>query len=127
MNNPLLILSLMFVICSAEAGAQICFKTAVKRLGRPSSSLKEMVSLGGRMLLSPRVWFGLGLCYVVLALWLVVLSYSDLNFAFSLSSLHYIFIALVSQFVLKEKISARQWAATWLVSIGVFIVSLTGG
>jgi drug/metabolite transporter (DMT)-like permease len=54
----------------------------------------------------------------------VVLSKADLNFAFSADSMHYIFIALASRFVLKEKMGFRRWLGTGLIVVGIVFLSM---
>jgi uncharacterized membrane protein len=59
-----------------------------------------------------------------LCIWLVVLSRADLNFAFSVDSMHYIFIALTSRYILKERVGLKRWLGTILIVCGIIIVSL---
>ena len=68
------------------------------------------------------MWLGLA----ILGLWIAVLGQADLNFAFSLSSIHYIFIALASKFILKENVSRSRWWATLMITVGIAIVSVSG-
>ncbi|MDD5116294.1 MAG: EamA family transporter [Candidatus Omnitrophica bacterium] len=77
-----------------------------------------------RLLVKPRVWLSFLFSVVSLCIWLLVLSRADLNFAFSADSMHYIFIALVSRFILKERFSAQRWLGTILIVIGIVFVSL---
>ena len=124
-SNYLGVLLLITLICLAETGAQLCFKTAVERLDLPASNLRQMLMLSWRMLFYFRVWVGMWLGLAILAMWIAVLGMSDLNFAFSLSSIHYLFIALGAKFFLKEQVSAGRWWATLLIAVGIAIVSLT--
>jgi hypothetical protein len=116
---------LVTLICLAETGAQLCFKTAVEKLDLPASTFKQMLWLSWRMLFYFRVWVGMWLGLAILGLWITVLGLSDLNFAFCLSSIHYVFIAIGSKFFLKEQVSAGRWWATGMITVGIAIVSLT--
>lgn len=116
---------LVTLICLAETGAQLCFKTAVEKLDLPASNFKQMLWLSWRMLFYFRVWVGMWLGLAILGLWITVLGLSDLNFAFCLSSIHYVFIAIGSKFFLKEQVSAGRWWATLMITVGIAIVSLT--
>ena len=124
-STYLWVLLLITLICLAETVAQLCFKTAVERLDLPASNLRQMLMLSWRMLFYFRVWVGMWLGLAILAMWIAVLGMSDLNFAFSLSSIHYLFIALGAKFFLKEQVSAGRWWATLLIAVGIAIVSLT--
>jgi uncharacterized membrane protein len=73
----------------------------------------------------PRVWIGFLFSVLSLCIWLFVLSKADLNFAFSVDSMHYIFIAFASGLVLKEKVGFRRWAGTIFIIIGIILVTLS--
>lgn len=73
----------------------------------------------------PRLWIGFLFSVVSLCIWLFVLSKVDLNFAFSVDSMHYIFIAFASGLILKEKVCFRRWAGTIFIIIGIILVSLS--
>jgi uncharacterized membrane protein len=78
-----------------------------------------------RLIIKPRLWLGLAFSLVSLCVWLVVLSRADLNFAFSADSMRYIFIALASRFVLKEKMGTWRWLGTGLIVVGIVFVSIS--
>jgi len=77
-----------------------------------------------QLLIKPRVWLSFVFSVISLCIWLLVLSRADLNFAFSADSMHYIFIALASRFILKEKFSHLRWLGTGLIVMGIVFVSL---
>ncbi len=124
-STYLLVFVLVTLICLAETAAQLCFKTAVDKLDLPASNARQMLTLSWRLLFFFRVWVGMWLGLAILGMWIAVLGMSDLNFAFSLSSIHYIFIALGAKFILKEHVSAGRWWATLMIAAGIAIVSLT--
>lgn len=125
-SQYLVVLALVTLISLAETGAQVCFKTAVEKLDMPANTFKEMLLLSWRLLFFVRVWVGMWLGLGILAMWITVLGMSDLNFAFCLSSIHYIFIALGSKFILKENVGKSRWLATLMITVGIAIVSVTG-
>ena len=77
-----------------------------------------------QLLVKPRIWLSFIFSVVSLCIWLLVLSKADLNFAFSADSMHYIFIALASRFILKERFSSLRWLGTGLIVLGIVFVSL---
>ncbi len=77
-----------------------------------------------QLIIKPRVWLSFVFSVVSLCIWLLVLSRVDLNFAFSADSMHYIFIALASRFILKEKFTYLRWLGTGLIVMGIVVVSL---
>lgn len=114
------------LISLAETAAQVCFKTAVEKLDMPANTLREMLRLSWRLLFFFRTWVGMWMGLAILGLWVVVLGISDLNFAFCLSSIHYVFIALSSKFLLHEDVGRNRWLATLMITVGIAIVSVSG-
>lgn len=126
-STLLIVVGMILAINILETFSQICFKTAIKKIHSRRDTLSATFSMIWRSLLMARVWVGLYFALFALLLWINLLSKYDLNFAYSLSSIEYIFVALASQFILKEKLHAIRWVATLLIVIGVCIVGLTGG
>lgn len=87
-------------------------------------SIKKIFRFIIKLIVIPRIW--IGFCFTVLSLciWLFVLSKADLSFAFSADSMHYILIALVSKFILKEKVGSKRWLGTFLIITGIVLVSM---
>lgn len=126
LSQYLVVIALVTLISLAETGAQVCFKTAVDKLNMPAHTLREMLLLSWRLLFFFRVWVGMWMGLAILGMWIAVLGMSDLNFAFSLSSIHYIFIALSAKFILKENVGRNRWLATLMITVGIAIVSVSG-
>lgn len=126
LGQYLVVIVLVTLISLAETGAQVCFKTAVDKLNMPAHTFREMLLLSWRLLFFFRVWVGMWMGLAILGMWIAVLGMSDLNFAFSLSSIHYIFIALSAKFILKENVGRNRWLATLMITVGIAIVSVSG-
>ena len=66
---------------------------------------------------------------IVLAFWmfaqLSMLSWSDLSYVIPVTASGYILTAILSVFVLEERISIARWAGIALISLGVFFVAET--
>jgi uncharacterized membrane protein len=52
-----------------------------------------------------------------------VLTKAELNFAFSVDSMHYVLIAIASRLVLKERVSSGRWIGIILIMFGIMLVS----
>ena len=78
-----------------------------------------------KIMLTPILWLGLFFSSLSLCIWLFVLSKADLNFAFSADSMHYIFIAFASKFILKEKVGWQRWLGILSIIAGIVFVSLS--
>jgi len=104
---------------------QLFLKSAVNSLVAPSGSIIRVLKFIFRLILIPRVWVSFLFSIISLCIWLFVLSRADLSFAFSADSMHYIFIAVVSRFVLKEKVGVKRWLGIIFIILGITIISFT--
>ena len=104
---------------------QLFLKSAINSLVSPRGNVKAVLKFVIRLILIPRVWISFFFSVISLCIWLFVLSQADLSFAFSADSMHYIFIAVVSRFILKEKVSFKRWLGIVLIVVGIMLVSLS--
>ena len=122
----LVVLSLIALTSLCDTINQLFLKSAIDSLNfTPTLNFIKIFKFIFKLIRTPRLWVGFGFSLISLCLWLIVLSKADLNFAFSADSMHYIFIALASRFVLKEKMSTRRWLGTGLIMMGIIFVSLS--
>jgi len=106
--------------------SQICLKTTINSLGEFSSRhLKNVLRFILKLILKPKTWLALIFSTLSLIIWLIVLSKADLNFAFSVDSMHYIFIALGSSLLLKEKVGGVRWLGTLSLVVGIVIATIS--
>jgi len=104
---------------------QLFLKSAINSLISPKGNIKAILKFIFSLLMVPRVWISFLFSTISLCIWLFVLSQVDLSFAFSADSMHYIFIALTSRFILKEKVCFKRWTGIILIVVGIIMVSLS--
>jgi len=122
----LIILPLIALTSLCDTINQLFLKSAVDSLTfSPSFNIIKIFKFIFHLLVKPRLWLGFVFSVISLCIWLIVLSKAELNFAFSADSMHYIFIALASRFVLKEKVTSLRWLGTGLIVIGIVLISLS--
>ncbi len=127
MKESLLLIILLIVMTSTcDTISQLCLKASINKLDLNVKGPRQILAFILRIILTPLAWLGFVFSCLSLFLWLFVLSKAELSFAFSLDSMHYVFIAIASGFVLKEKVGLRRWIGTGLIMIGIILVSLTG-
>lgn len=105
---------------------QLCIKSSINTIDMHVSSLRKAFILVWRIAWMPLAWVALFFSCTSLVIWLYVLSKAALSFAYTVDSMHYIFIALASSLILKEKVSFKRWLGTILIMGGIIFVSLTG-
>ncbi len=105
---------------------QLFLKSAINSLTLSSPiTIAKIIRFIGELIRVPRVWVSFLFSVLSLCIWLFVLSKVDLNFAFSVDSMTYIFIAFASRHVLKEKVGFKRWSGTIFIIIGIILVSLS--
>ncbi len=127
MREGLLIILFLIALTSVcDTINQLFLKSAVDSLSfSPSFNIIKILKFIFQLLIKPRLWMGFVFSVISLCIWLIVLSKAELNFAFSADSMHYIFIALASRFILKEKITSLRWLGTGLIVAGIVLISLS--
>ncbi len=120
------VLSLIVLTSICDTVNQLFLKSSIDSFeALETNSVGKILRFVFKLVSIPRVWIGGLFALLSLCIWLVVLSKADLNFAFSVDSMHYIFIALASQYILKERVGLRRWLGTLLIVVGIFLVSLS--
>jgi drug/metabolite transporter (DMT)-like permease len=112
-------LVLAAIIVFASFG-DISLSYGMKRVG--AISLARWMELIAAVL-NPWVALGIVLLLGFFAAYLSALSWSDLTFVLPATSLGYVLLALLSVWLLGEKVSVSRWIGILLVSSGVAIVT----
>ena len=125
-QSLIFILFLITLTSICDTINQLFLKSAINSLNISlTSNILKILRFILKLIMIPRVWIGFLFAVLSLCIWLFVLSKADLNFAFSADSMHYIFIALASRMVLKEKVGFKRWVGTALIIVGIILVSLS--
>jgi len=120
------ILFLIFLTSVCDTLNQLFLKSSINRLDASfSGSIINVLKFIFKLILIPWVWFSGLFSLLSLCIWLLVLGMADLNFAFSVDSMHYILIAVASRFILKEKVGLKRWLGTVFIVLGIVLVSLS--
>jgi drug/metabolite transporter (DMT)-like permease len=120
------ILSLIIFTGLCDTFRELFLKSGINSLDQFNpGNIKGVILFILRLIRTPWVWISLLFGFLSLFIWLFILSKVDLNLAFSLDSMHYIFIALASQFLLKEKVRLTRWVGTLLIVLGITLVTLS--
>jgi drug/metabolite transporter (DMT)-like permease len=125
-EGQLFLLGLIVFTSLCDTFRELFLKSGVNALDQFNpGNLKGVTLFILKLIKTPWVWISLLFGFLSLFIWLFILSKVDLNFAFSLDSMHYLFIALVSRFLLKEKVRGTRWLGTLLIVLGITLVTLS--
>lgn len=124
-TGTLLIVLLIMCTDLFDTIGQIFLKMTINSLHPQVHSVKKVLIFVLSFLRYPRVWLTFVLSTVSLCIWLIVLTRADLNFAYSVDSMRYIFVTLASLFLLKERISMLRWLGIATIILGILLVTLS--
>ncbi|MDD3776890.1 MAG: EamA family transporter [Actinomycetota bacterium] len=116
--------TLILISVAIAVGGQILLKIGMNRIGALDfNGLGSLVRLFLAVIKSPIVIIGLFLYVISAALWLIVLSAVDLSFAYPFIGLTYVFVLVLSKFILKEDVNPLRWAGAAIITVGVIVIS----
>jgi uncharacterized membrane protein len=124
-TNLFFIIVLIALTGILDTISQLFLKSSINKLDFHINNLKKIFRFIGHLILIPWVWLSGIFSILSLSIWLFVLSKADLNFAFSIDSIHYILVAFGSGLVLKERVDGIRWLGTIFIVIGIFIVTVS--
>ena len=111
------ILILIILSVSINSAAQIVWKKGTNRLQKKAGIVK--------MLLNPRIIIGLGMYAVSALIWIIVLSNTEVSYAFPFISLGYVITTVLSYLILNEKLKKNRLIGLAIIIVGVIIVGLS--
>ena len=120
LKNLLLIL---LTVCLNTAG-QFMMKAGINKIGK-ISIFNEFFSSIYKAFTSAFVLGGFGFYVISAVLWIIILSRTELSWAFPMVSLSYVITALVAPVILHETFSILRLVGTLVICLGVFLVSKT--
>jgi drug/metabolite transporter (DMT)-like permease len=121
---PLAVFGILILSEIFDCFGQFCFKkTAVAQGVISIASLGDAFGFLTGALCSGYLWMGLAAVTIVLVSWLTVLSKVDLSVAMPVTSVSYVFVALVSLTFLHEHVSPMRWFGILFILAGVAVVS----
>ncbi len=116
---PLILTSLVLA-----AVGQVTLKQAMNQIGGFGTlNLQNILSFILKLSGNPLVWLGFSLYIVSAFMWLIVLSHTSLSFAYPFASVTFVLILFLSTIVLHEGVSALRWAGSFVIIIGLFMIT----
>jgi multidrug transporter EmrE-like cation transporter len=119
----LIILTLIIITDLFDTISQLVLKSSINALNFQIDSFAKALRFLIRLARIPRVWISLLFSSFSLMLWLFVLSKTDLNLAYSMDSMRYVFITFASVAILKERVGAMRWFGIIAIISGIMLVS----
>jgi drug/metabolite transporter (DMT)-like permease len=105
------------------AYSQVLLKIGLNQLGPINiRDGKDVLPVAFSILTNFSVVFGVVLMASSFFLWIYILSGFNLSIAFPLTALVYVFVAILSALLLKEKLYLYNYSGILLIAIGIFFL-----
>lgn len=113
---------LMAAIVLSTLG-QVLLKAGTNAIGPFAFTLENLLPVGTRFALEPRVLGGIG-CYVVsLVAWLMALSRVEVSVAYPMVSIGFALNALLAWWLLGEAVTPMRMLGIGVIIVGVYLVA----
>lgn len=123
MTKNLLILAVLVLL---QVLGNIWLSRGMRQIGAIDSlDLAKLGETAIHVLTNP--WVILGIIFQILALglYLTAISRLDLSFVLPILASSYVLTTLFAWLILHEQVSLNRWVGSFLISLGVFLTSLT--
>ncbi|MFH1347179.1 MAG: hypothetical protein ABIH22_00635 [Candidatus Margulisiibacteriota bacterium] len=103
--------------------SQILLKLGINRIGSFSAKTAgDIFALLLTAVKNPYIIFGTLLMASSYFLWMAILSWFKLSIAFPLTAMGFVFVALLSYFLLGEKLLLFNYLGIGLIAVGIFLL-----
>lgn len=123
MSASITYLPLILFAVLLNTAAQIVLKMGMKSIGHFEFTSQNVMPILFKMGQNPYILGGISLYVFSLGAWLLTLSRVDVSLAYPLTSLGYVFTALVGYYVLQENMGLMRIAGILVIMIGVYLVT----
>lgn len=123
MSVGLQYLPLILFAVLLNTAAQILIKMGMTSIGHFDFQSKNFFPILIKMIQTPTLLCGMFIYVFSLGAWLMTLSRVDVSLAYPLTSLGYIFTALVGYYVLHEDMNLTRIFGIFVIMIGVYLVT----
>ncbi len=120
-------LMILAAVC-LEATGQTLYKAGINREAVVHGSLWHLPNLFSfvwQTVTNWRVLSGLAVYVAEVLLWWVILSRSDISYAFPLMSMSYVLLLISARVFLHEQVSLERWIGACTIMVGVYLITRT--
>lgn len=118
----MILLMILSCVMIGTAG-QLLLKAGMNRVGEFAFSLHDLLPIALKVLSSPFILLGT-LCYgLSLVVWLLVLSRSEVSYAYPLLSIGYVITAIAAYYLFGDSLSPIRMVGIGLIVLGVLCIT----
>ena len=115
--------ALLVVAIVLGTAGQLLLKAGTNAVGPFAFTLENMLPVGARLALEPRILGGVG-CYAVsLVVWIMALSRSEVSVAYPMLSIGFALNAALAWWLLGEAVTPMRLTGIGVIIVGVYMVA----
>jgi len=103
--------------------AQLLLKAGMTQIGHFEFTLANTMPIGMKVIANPPIITGLFLYVVSVGVWLLVLSRTQVSFAYPMLSIGYIVNAIAAYYFFGEPLSSIRMLGIFIIITGVYLVA----
>ena len=116
-----------FAVCASTLG-DLLLARGMRKCGAVKwQGFIALFSQVKRIVLTPEIPAAIFCMAVFFFTWLALLSRADLSLILPMTAVTYVLNGLGAGPFLGEKVGRRRWIGIWVITVGVAVVTLTGG
>lgn len=115
--------SLIIICVTLSAAGQLLLKVGMNKIGHFEFTAANVLPISIRVLTNIPVMGGISIYLISLVMWLMILSRTEVSFAYPLVSLGYIVNAIAAYYFLNENLSVTRLIGILVIIMGVALVS----
>jgi drug/metabolite transporter (DMT)-like permease len=121
----MLIFSLILITVLLNTAAQLLLKAGMNQLGAFSFTAPVLLHSTLRVMTNPFIISGLFLYVLSVAFWLLVLSRTEVSYAYPMASLAYVSSAILAYYWFGENLTLTRIIGIAVIIVGVYLISRT--
>ena len=124
MSNQLNQLPLILLGVFLNAISQLLLKHGMNRIGYFSFSWENLWPISQQIMMNPFIVIAIACYGFSVIVWMLVLSRSEVSFAYPMLSLGYLVVAIMSYFIFQEALTVTRIAGIIVIIFGVYLLNV---
>ena len=123
MSKAAYYLPLVFACVACNTLAQISLKAGLREIGYIDFNIGKIINTSFQLFKSPFILVGFISYALSLIFWIACLSRVEVSFVYPLTSLGYVFTALIGFMLFQEDLNSVRLLGILIIMLGVYVVS----
>lgn len=106
-----------------NTAAQLLLKAGMTQIGHFEFNMANVIPIGLKVMMTPPIIMGLFAYVISVLVWLLVLSRTQVSFAYPMVSIGYVATAIAAYYIFGEPMSVLRITGIFVIITGVYLVA----